>query len=62
MTEKLSFYERRLLDIVRRLGADEQIRLLHIAAALLPEDEFLSKASSELSIVHFPKEDGNDIL
>ena len=51
-----------MLDIVRRLGADEQIRLLHIATALLPEDEFLSKASSELSIVHFPKEDGNDEL
>lgn len=51
-----------MLGIVRRLGTDEQIRLLHIATALLPEDDFLSKASSELSIVHFPKEDGNDEL
>ena len=56
------YYEKRLLDVARKLGTDEQIRLLHIATALLSEDEFLSKASSELSIVHFPKEDGNDIL
>ena len=59
MTEKLSFYERRLLDIVRRLGADEQMRLLHIATALLPEDELKAATSWKLHSVDFIDKNNN---
>lgn len=39
MSKQLSFFENILLEIFNKLSPDEQIRLLHIATALLPEDE-----------------------
>ncbi len=51
-----------MLDIVRRLGADEQMRLLHIATALLPEDEVLSEASKKVAIIHLVKDDDKNYL